>query len=67
MESDLDKLSSFIENALSTQSIVGSMVEVMDVSDYAFVGNALRYRRRENDSDKSSDSEEPMDEYISSI
>ncbi len=43
------------------------MVEVMDVSDYAFVGNALRYRKREYDSDKSSDSEEPMDEYITSI
>jgi len=39
----------------------------MDVSDYAFVGSAFRYRRRENDSDKSSDSEDPMDEYISSI
>ena len=40
---------------------------VTSIGDYAFVGNALRYRKREYDSDKSSDSEEPMDEYITSI
>ncbi len=38
MNNDLDKLCSFIETASSTQSIVGGMVEVVDMQDFAFMG-----------------------------
>jgi len=39
MDSDLDKLSSFIDTASSTRTIVGGMVEVVDMQDFAFMGN----------------------------
>jgi hypothetical protein len=38
MNKDLDSLSSFIETAASTRTIVGGMVKVVEMSDYAFVG-----------------------------
>ncbi len=45
MDSDLVKLSSFIDTASSTRTIVGGMVEVVDMQDFAFMGN-WRYNPR---------------------
>ena len=45
MDSNLDKLSSFIDTASLTMTIVGGMVEVVDMQDFAFMGN-WRYNPR---------------------
>jgi len=38
MEADLDKLCSFIETVSSTRTIVGCMVEVVEMQNFAFTG-----------------------------
>lgn len=38
VEQDLDELTEFIDRASSTKYIVGAMVQVVDVYDYAFMG-----------------------------
>ena len=45
VESDLDKLCDFIETSASTRTIVGGMVEVVDMQDFAFMGT-WRYNPR---------------------
>ncbi len=68
MESDLDKLSSFIERASSTQSIVGGMVEVLEMQDFAFMGTWRYNPRRDIDIDQSSEeNEDGMDDFFASI
>jgi len=46
MESDIDKLCSFIDRSSTTQSIVGGMVEIVEMQDFAFMGT-WRYNQRE--------------------
>ena len=68
MESDLDKLSSFIESVSFTHSIVGGMVQVVDMQDFAFMGRWKYNLRQQNDNEESSDeTETAMGEYLASI
>ena len=38
LETDIDTLAELIKSSSSTQSIVGGMVDVVDMQDYAFIG-----------------------------
>ncbi len=68
MESDLEKLSSFIQSVSTTKSIVGGMVHVVNMQDIAFSGRWRYNPRQDNDYDESSDdTETAMDEYLASI
>ena len=68
MESDLDKLSLFIQSVSFTQSIVGGMVQVVVMQDFAFIGRWRYNPRKQNDTKESSyETEKAIDEYFASI
>ncbi len=68
MEQDIDNLTKFISSTLSNDSIIGGMVQVVDVQDYAFVGQWRFNQQRLSDSYLSTVSDEPaIDEYFTSI
>ena len=51
MDSDLEKLSSFIDLASSTRTIVGGMVEVVNMQDFAFMGTWRYNPKRDIDNE----------------
>ena len=58
MESNFDELSAFIGRVSTTQKIVGGMVEILDMQDYAFMDRWRYNHPQEIDSDQSSEEDE---------
>ena len=68
MEKDIENLQEFISRTYSIDSVVGGMVQVVDVQDYAFVGQWRFNQRRLSVSYRSTVSDEPLlDDKIDSI
>ena len=58
VEQDIDNLQAFISSTYSNGSIVGGLVQVVDVQDYAFIGQWRFNQRRLSDSYRSTVSDE---------
>ncbi len=68
VEKDIDYLQTFISSTHSRESIICSMVQVVDVQDYAFIGQWRFNQRRLSDSYRSTVSEETaLDDIVASI
>jgi hypothetical protein len=68
VEQDIDNLQAFISTAYSNESIIGGIVQVVDVKDYAFIGEWRFNQRRLSDDNQSTESEEPaLDDQIALI